>query len=130
MLQKINGKNYRQKYDNNLKRRVGSEYLSGGYSYQDLAVKYDLLTSGVVREFVKWYRKNYDISVVNEKPLDEMSEIEKNEVKVLQDRIHELEKKLSKSSLKIESLETVIDIAEREYKFAIRKKSGTERSVN
>lgn len=130
MLQKINGNNYGQKYSKNLKRRVASEYLSGGYSYQDLATKYDLKSRSVVREFVKWYEKNYEISIVNEKTLNQMSETEKLEVKLLQEQIKELEKKLSISSLKVESLETVIDIAERDYNFAIRKKSGTEQSAS
>jgi uncharacterized coiled-coil protein SlyX len=42
----------------------------------------------------------------------------------LEKRIKELEKQLELSQMKIVALNTVIDIAEKDYKLVIRKKSG------
>jgi transposase len=46
----------------------------------------------------------------------------------LQARIEELEIQLKHAELKSEMLETMIDLAEEEFKLDIRKKSGTNQS--
>ncbi|MEZ4886158.1 MAG: transposase [Chitinophagales bacterium] len=119
-------KNYR-KYSENLKRKVAQDYLSGKFSYSMGAELYGLPNKDVVKEFVKWYRKKGDMSILTPKSMDIK---ESQTVKSLQSRIEELEKKLSLSQLKIESLETMVDIAEQEFGLEIKKKFETEQSVN
>jgi hypothetical protein len=46
----------------------------------------------------------------------------------LEERIKQLESDLRMSKLKVEALETMIDIAEDQLKIDIRKKSGTQQS--
>jgi len=119
-------KEYR-KYPENLKRKVAQDYLAGKFSYSVGAELYGLANKNVVREFVKWYRQKGDMSLITPPP---MNVEESKSVNTLQNRLTELERKLSLSQLKIESLETMVDIAEKEYKIEIRKKCGTEQSVN
>ena len=49
-------KTYR-KYPENLKRKVAQDYLTGKFSYSMGAEIYGLPNKDVVKEFVKWYRK-------------------------------------------------------------------------
>ena len=53
-----------------------------------------------------------------------MSVQERTDVKALEKRIKELEKQLELAQMKVVALNTVIDIAEKNYKLEIRKKSG------
>jgi predicted RNase H-like nuclease (RuvC/YqgF family) len=55
-----------------------------------------------------------------------MSAKERTEVKALEKRIGELEKQLERAQMKNVALNTMIDIAETDYKLAIRKKSGSK----
>lgn len=117
------------RYPNDLKRKIALEYMSGRFSYAVAAEEYGLKGKDVVKEFVKWYRRNSELSEVNESismskksksALDpQSSEMEK--------RIKELEEQLRLSKLKVELLETMIDIAEDELHIDIRKKSGSQR---
>ena len=53
-----------------------------------------------------------------------MSAKERTDIKALEKRIKELEKQLELSQMKNVGLNTMIDIAEQDYKLEIRKKSG------
>lgn len=61
-------------------------------------------------------------------PVLAMTEQEKKEFEALRKQNEELAKKLSYSNLQILGLQTMIDIAEKELKIDIRKKSGTKQS--
>lgn len=117
------------RYPNDLKRKIAQEYLSGRFSYAVAAEEYGLRDKSVVREFVKWFRRNSELSVTN----TEMSMTKKRRIPddpATQDaekRIKELEEQLKLSKLKVELLETMIDIAEDQLKIDIRKKSGSQR---
>ncbi|PSK80088.1 hypothetical protein, partial [Prolixibacter denitrificans] len=56
--------------------------------------------------------------------LQAMSGKERTDVKALEKRIKELEKQLELAKMKNVGLNTMIDIAEQDYKLEIRKKSG------
>ena len=53
-----------------------------------------------------------------------MSSKERSDNKTLEKRIQELEKQLELAKMKNVALNTMIDIAEQDYKLEIRKKSG------
>lgn len=117
------------RYPNELKRKIALEYLSGRFSYAIAAEEYDLPGKHVVREFVKWYRRNSELSQTNgtttmakSKPTGSTPADSD-----LQKRIKELEAELQWSKMKVEALETMIDIAEEQLHIDIRKKSGSQR---
>ena len=50
------------RYPDEFKRKVALEYLSGRFSYSVAAEEYGLTDKTVVREFVKWYRRNHELA--------------------------------------------------------------------
>ena len=107
-----------------MKRKIAREYLSGKFSYAVAAEEYGLKNKGVVREFVKWYKKSeYLESMKPEEPLPETVEPDSSS-----EKLKELESELAKAKLKIAGLEALIDIAEQELQIDIRKKPGTKQS--
>jgi transposase-like protein len=123
----------RNRYPNELKRKIAKEYLSGSASYGILAEENGLRDKSVVKEFVKWYKRQLasdgpEVSNLSKetnqgfnKDMSKTKEKEKDEVRLLR-------KRLAEEQLKNELLETMIDIAEEELKIDIRKKSGTKQS--
>ena len=118
----------RNRYSPSLKRKIAKEYLSGRASYGILAEENGLRDKSVVKEFVKWYRRQ--LSMESELEIDQS--ILKKEFTLseeeLAERVKVLEQQLQVACLKAEMLETMIDIAEGELGIAIRKKSGANRS--
>lgn len=115
------------RYPDEFKRKLAQEYLSGRFSYAVAAEEYGLKDKSVVREFVKWYRKKCELSLINESMPMKKVKPSPEELN-LEERIKQLEADLRMSKLKVEALETMIDIAEDQLKIDIRKKSGTQRS--
>lgn len=111
------------RYPNDFKRKVALEYLSGRFSYAVAAEEYGLKSKHVVKEFVKWYRRNYELGqTIDTAPMAKTKTNSRtSKEQELQNRIKELE-------LKVEVLETMIDIAEEQLHIDIRKKSGSQRS--
>jgi len=115
------------RYPDEFKRKLAQEYLSGRFSYAVAAEEYGLKDKRVVREFVKWYLKKSELSLTNESvPMKKVKP--SSEELNLEERIKQLESDLRMSKLKVEALETMIDIAEDQLKIDIRKKSGTQQS--
>lgn len=109
------------RYPNQLKRKIAKEYLSGSASYGILAEEHGLRNKDVVKEFVKWYKR--------QNPEVEKMEIENTEEQSDQgEEIKRLREALRLSELKVEMLETMIDQAEQILSIDIKKKSGTNRS--
>jgi len=123
--QKKRVKNYRR-YSVSLKRKIAKSYLSGEASYAILAEENGLRDKTVVKEFVKWYRRKLELEPNFEEGI-EVSENSNNlSEEALKAQVKELEKRLKRSELKTEMLETMIDIAEEEFNLEIRKKSGAK----
>lgn len=118
----------RNRYPESLKRKIAKSYMAGEASYSILAEEHGLRDRGVVREFVKWYRKvlSAEGSLAMEK--DTSKEAAIGSSSALESRIKELERQLKRAELKAEMLETMIDIAEKAFQLDIRKKSGTNQS--
>lgn len=74
--------------------------------------------------YKEWQRK-YSQEIVLSLPL--MTAEERINLKKLEARNKELEKQLELAQMRLTAANTVIDIAEREYKLEIRKKSGPKR---
>jgi hypothetical protein len=120
-------KNYRR-YTNDFKRKVAGAYLSGRFSYAVGAELYGLSNGDVVKEFVRWYRRNSEFSPSN--VLEDMSKkstiTENGDDSDLHKQIRVLEAELKFEKLKVEALNTMIDIAEEQLHIDIRKKSGSQ----
>ncbi|MCB9314709.1 MAG: transposase [Lewinellaceae bacterium] len=115
-------KNY-NRYPNDFKRKVALEYLSGRFSYAVAAEEYGLKDKGVVKEFVKWYRRNSELSQTTD-----TVPMAKPKAKSPTSKERELQKRIKDLELKVEALETMIDIAEEQLHIDIRKKSGSQQS--
>ncbi len=111
------------RYPNELKRKIALEYLSGRFSYAVAAEEYGLKDKDVVKEFVKWYRRNYEIGDQND-----AVQMAKSKIVSSPSKEQELQKRIKELELKVETLETMIDIAEEQLHIDIRKKSGSQRS--
>jgi hypothetical protein len=70
----------------------------------------------------KEWQKKYSDQIILSLPLMNAEERTKNQE--LEKRVRELEKQLELAQMKVLALNTVIDIAEKNYKLEIRKKSG------
>ena len=117
------------------KREVAIEYIQGGGTMQEIALKYNLPNLQTVSNWVRCYLtpeeiQNKRLSLPQETQKD-TSMPEKQDtskdlmISALEQRIQDLEKLLKHSQLKCKALDTLIDIAE-EQGIRIRKKSGTK----
>jgi transposase-like protein len=132
------------------KREVAIEYVQGGVTMEQLAIKYNLPS---IQSVANWKRclltpdeiKNKCLTLPPESKQEDVKSVEKSSVvtnqaeimsneeepasglmiDVLEKRILELEKKLERSEMKRKALDTLIDIAE-EQGISIRKKSGAK----
>ncbi len=110
-----------------MKRKISKEYLAGRASYAILAEEHGLANKGVVKEFVRWYKRRLNQDPINE---NQVEDSEENQVSNSGDlksspEVENLRKELELSQLKVEMLETIIEEAERILLIDIRKKSGT-----
>jgi len=129
MSRQVKREKSQNRYPEDLKRKIAKSYLSGEASYAVLAEENGLKNKDVVKEFVKWYRKKLAQACENPSIMPTDKKLPSNEeASVLAAKIKQLEKQLALSNLKVEALETMIDLAEDELKIAIRKKSGTKQS--
>ena len=117
------------------KREVAIEYIQGGGTLQEIALKYNLPNLQTVSNWVRCYLtpeeiQNKRLSLPQETQKDtsmpEKQDTSKDSmISALEQRIQDLEKLLKHSQLKCKALDTLIDIAE-EQGIRIRKKSGAK----
>lgn len=108
-----------------LKRRIIQEVLSGSISKEGARRQYGIRGKSAI---LKWMRKfgyasNFD-SITFRMKSKELPE----DPEQLKRRIVELEKALEEAKLSSKFYSTMIDIAEKEFKLPIRKKSVTKQS--
>jgi transposase-like protein len=114
-----------------------TEYLNKGTTFRDLAAKY-----GVSRTTInKWVQihqgihniaptpnqQKYYLTGMNSKP-DHLSSADFKKQKELEQKIALLEKQLAWEKLRADTLDTMINIAEKQLEISIRKKSGSQQS--
>ena len=90
----------------------------GNISVQEAAKRFN-----IGERNIKLIRKKYVPEVVS---LKEMTDAEKHQLEELQKRIKLLEKQLEDATIKNITLETLVDVAEQEFKIPIRKKPGAK----
>jgi transposase-like protein len=117
----------RTKYSEGLKRKISKEYLAGKASYAILAEEHGLANKGVVKEFVKWYKRQLNLGPNNQNQVKYSGKNQDSKSGDLQSnpKVERLKKELELERLRVEMLETMIDEAERVLLIDIRKKPGT-----
>ncbi len=109
-----------KQYETSFRRWLVQEIESGRMSWQEARSRFNLPL-----RFDKTYRdwqKRYSQEIVLSLPL--MTAEERINLKKLETRNKELEKQLELAQMRLTAVNTMIDIAEKEYKLEIRKKSG------
>ena len=116
------------KFTDDFKLEVVQDYLSTGISQEELKKKYNFTGCNNI---YNWMRK-FGLS----KPSEDQIELhqfmanEKQKSSLEQElelKIKKLEEELKREQFRTKALSTMIDIAERELKVDIRKKSGAKR---
>lgn len=117
------------------RRQIIEEYLQTGCSKKEIWYKY----TGQEHEkgyLLKWMRQlGYQVPEKRVKfvrantPVMSNKAKESIEVAQLKDKIEQLQKALVNSELRATAYETMIEIAEKELKISIKKKSNTKQSI-
>ena len=118
-------KEERMYFSDVLKRQIVQEVLSGTMSKEDARRRYGIRGNSAI---LKWMRKFGYIYDVHSTVVKMKSKELPDNPKELKRRIIELEKALEEAKLNSEFYSTMIDIAEKEFKIPIRKKSVTKQS--
>jgi transposase-like protein len=107
--------------------QVVQEYLNTGISQKQLKKKYSISGNSCINN---WMRK-FGTSEVTVEQINLQQAMSKEEEKTprerkLEAKVKELERALEHERLRTLALDTMINIAERNLKISIRKKSGTK----
>ena len=108
-------------YEVSFRRWLVSQIDSGNMGFEDARDRFHLNPREYKRIISRWQERYSDKIHLS---LGAMSAKERTEIKALEKRIKELEKQLELAKMKNVGLNTMIDIAEQDYKLEIRKKSG------
>lgn len=109
-----------KQYETSFRRWLVQEIESGRMSWQEARSRFNLPFRFDLT-YKDWQRK-YSQEIVLSLPL--MTAEERINLKKLEARTKELEKQLELAQMRLTAVNTMIDIAEMEYKLEIRKKSG------
>ena len=109
-----------KQYETSFRRWLVQEIESGRMSWQEARSRFNLPFRFDLT-YKDWQRK-YSQEIVLSLPL--MTAEERINLKKLEARTKELEKQLELAQMRLTAVNTMIDIAEKEYKLEIRNKSG------
>ncbi len=113
----------RFQYSEQLRETAVFRILFGGEEPSQVMADLDIHNSYTLRNWVNLYQRKMQTGLL---PLPAMTTTQKQEVHALKQRNAELEQALQQANLLILALNTMIEIAEKELKIPIRKKSGTK----
>ena len=108
-------------YEVSFRRWLVSQVDSGNMSMHEVRDRFQLKQVNIKRTLRRWqelYSEELHLS------LNAMSSKDRADNGKLEKRIEQLEKQLELAKMKNVALNTMIDIAEQDYKLSIRKKSG------
>lgn len=108
-------------YEVSFRRWLISQIDAGKMSFQDARDRFNLNPHEYSRILKKWQARYSDELHLS---LSAMSSKDRADNKAMEKRIKELEEQLELAQMKNVALSTMIDIAEKDYKLEIRKKSG------
>lgn len=115
-------------YTDEFKLKVVQDYMYTNSSQEEIKKKYSI---GGKNTITKWMRK-FDLKAPSQQQIELQRAMGKQKEKTLYEReleskVRKLEQQLDNEQLHSLALSTMIDIAERDLKISIRKKSGAKR---
>ena len=108
-------------YEVSFRRWLVSQVDSGRMSLNEVRDRFQINQTVLKRVFKRWQELYSDEIHLS---LKTMSSKDRADINKLEKRIKELEKQLELAQMKNVALNSMIDIAEKDYKLSIRKKSG------
>lgn len=115
-------------YTDEFRYQVVQEYLETEQSQLDLMRKYGIKGSSSILNWMRKFGLEQNQTYQNEIQRTMAKETGKTAHELeLEKKVKELEKMLEHEKLRTMALNTMIDIAEKELKISIRKKSGAKR---
>jgi len=105
---------------------IARQIRSGAFSIRGACLKYGLSRNTLKKWLLRISVRSLDDNLSQE-IFAEMNE--KKQVAALQRKVRELARALQTAQLKIDGLETMIQVAEQELQIKIRKKAGAKRST-
>jgi transposase len=115
---------FRLKITEDFKKQIVFEILAGK-TYKQVQEEYRAPSIMQLIAWVRIYQRKIKMGQVK---LPALTEEQKKNMKEVKLRTHELEQALEEAELKVLALNTMIDIAEKQFNITIRKKSGTKQS--
>jgi transposase-like protein len=114
-------------YPDDFKLKVVQEYLATDISRDAIMAKYGIGGHNCINN---WMRK-FGMRAPSQEQLKLQRHMSNESAKtarekILESKLHALEQELEHEKLRNEALNTLIDVAEKEFKLAIRKKPGTK----
>lgn len=115
-------------FPDELKLKVVLEYLNTDVSQRELMQKFNIRGVNTIK---KWMRK-FDLQAPSQQEIELQRAMAKQKEKTpyekeLEAKVQKLEQQLDDEQLRTLALNTMIEIAERDLKISIRKKSGAKR---
>ena len=115
-------------FPDELKLKVVQEYMDTDVSQRELMQKFNIRGVNTIK---KWMRK-FDLQAPSQQEIELQRTMAKQKEKTpyereLEAKVAKLEQQLDYEQLRTLALDTMIEIAERDLKISIRKKSGAKR---
>ena len=115
-------------FPDELKLMVVQEYMDTDVSQRELMQKFNIRGVHTIK---KWMRK-FDLQAPSQQEIELQRTMAKQKEKTpyereLEAKVKKLEQQLDNEQLRTLALDTMIEIAERDLKISIRKKSGAKR---
>ena len=121
-------------YSEEMKLKVVEQVLSGSISMCEASRRYKIAGNCTVSRWISKFMSQNNPNLNNEQPdmVRKLSEDEdpKGEIARLREKIKQLEDQLEYEKLRSEAYETMIKLAEQEFKLPIKKKFGARQSRN
>jgi len=116
------------RFADELKLHVVQEYMDTDVSQRELMQKFNIRGVNTIK---KWMRK-FDLQAPSQQEIELQRTMAKQKEKTpyereLEAKVAKLEQQLDYEQLRTLALDTMIEIAERDLKISIRKKSGAKR---
>lgn len=119
----------RNEYSRDFKRLVVKTYYESDGSLKQVAAQFNITSAQIVHSWLRIFGDEFNPVVMKKKKKSSTDEPSLDiSPEVLELRIKELEQALEKEKLRSFALDKMIDIAERDLKIPIRKKSGAKQS--
>jgi hypothetical protein len=132
----ISGLKWGSEFSIEERRMIIEEWLASGKTKSEIWFKYTRQTNehGNLNRWMQQLgyvnsKKSISFNVLTAEKMAKTQKHSSNEILQMQEKIKELEKALVNSELRATAYETMIEIAEKELKINIRKKSNTKQST-